>query len=523
MIGSTLGSWIIDAEVGHGPNGTVYQAHATSDPGRIAAIKILTHPSAREPDFLARFPAEMLTLQRLNHPNVARFYDSGVHGSQAWYASEWVDGTNCQQLLTSRTRNPETPGLYWAEMVMPIAVQVARAIRHGHHRSLLHRSIKPANVLVAADGTTKVTDFGIAKFLAIPPLNLPADPWGTIGYLAPEHFIGQPLTRKTDLYALGGLLYTLIAGRPLFLAETTIEFQHKHRFALPDRPALFAPDLSPDFDELICTLLEKNPSRRPAAAVMVLEELASIRGKCERKGRTVGWPPDGADPSETFTPLADDAATIPTDRPLMSRAIVVIPLFLLVVGLSLWLLFRPRPSAEELITAARPLLKSSNPSDWERAWEEYLVPLEDNYPGQYPEEIAAARARVEARRELRLALEVGRRARLPAESEQFFQQGLREARAGETAAARRTWELLILAFDGVEAAADWVNLAKLGLTELQRRPATTSKDRPQLQEALERAQRLQQAGDPAAASVFKALEELYRDHPEALAQIQDAR
>ncbi|MCZ2340701.1 MAG: serine/threonine protein kinase, partial [Bacteroidales bacterium] len=207
MTGGRVGNWILGEEIGRGSLGTTYRDRSTED-GRAAAVKILTPDSTRPPDFWQSFPAAMLFLQRLNHPNIARFYESGVSGGMAFYASEFVDGTNLATTLRNRPRKQDEPGLSWTDHLLRIAVQLARALRHGHHRSILHRSIQPANVLLAVDGTVKLTDFGVDKLLSPPPLSLSADAWGTIGFLAPEYFTGKPYTKRSDLYALGGVLYT---------------------------------------------------------------------------------------------------------------------------------------------------------------------------------------------------------------------------------------------------------------------------------------------------------------------------
>lgn len=244
MTGARIGSWILGSEIGRGPIGVVYKAVCTDDPERIAAIKLLNHPVTRTPEFLARFPAEMLGLQRLNHPNVARFYDSGVSGGTAYYTSEWVEGTDLATLTKARTRKPDDPA--WRDEFFRVGVQAARALKHGHHRSILHRDLKPGNVIVASNGMVKLTDYGVAKVLNLPPLGLSADPWGTAGFLAPEHFTGKPLTRRSDLYALGGVLYVVLAGRPPFTATSAAEYLHKHCYTLPERPANFVSKLPPD-------------------------------------------------------------------------------------------------------------------------------------------------------------------------------------------------------------------------------------------------------------------------------------
>jgi hypothetical protein len=532
MTGQRVGNWVLGEELGRGPHGIVYKAHAADDPARPAAVKVLHPDPARPPDFLLKFPAEMLAFHRLNHPNIVRFYDAGIiPGGSAWYATEFVDGTDAATLLKTRARKPDEPGLSWKDEAVSAAVQMARALKHGHHRSILHRNLKPSNVLIAKDGTVKLADYGVAKLFQQTPLNLPPDPMGTAGFLAPEHFTGKPLTRRSDLYALGGVLYTLVTGRPPFTASTTAEFLHKHCYTLPDRPAQFVRDLPPELDDLICGLLAKDPARRPATPAAVLEMLDQVRGKAERKGKKVVWPPDPGDASGPMPALAErderEVAGEPEHdtRPLMSRPLVVVPLFLLVVGVILALLLWPRPDPEELFLAGNSLMQSEDPADWDRAWEEYLGPLADRHPDHRADEVAAHKARIDGRRELRRSVEQGRLARYRSEGERLYYRGLKLAQAGDWAGARRTWEEVARAFAGVEAEAAWVRLARLALEELARRPPpATAVAPPALTAAVDHARTLREEGRAAEAdAVLDALEDLYRDDPAALEVIRKAR
>ncbi len=517
MIGARVGNWYLEAEIGRGGRGVVYRARGYDD-GRTAAVKLLTDPACRDAAFLARFPADMLALQRLSHPNIARFYDSGTHAGTAYYAAEFVDGTDLARLLEGGRRA-------WKEG-LAVAVQAARALKHAHQRGVLHRDLKPAHFVISANGTLKLLDCGVAKVLPPPPTTPPPARLGSEAYTPPEAAAGKPLTRRSDVYSLGGVLYTLLTGRPPFTAATAVELLHKQCYALPERPALVAPDLPAELDELVCDLLAKNPARRPASAAAVLEELDKVRGKLERKGDKVPWPPEtppdpDAAADETAAPAetggGDDDG--PEPRPLMRRPAVVVPLFVLaVVGLMTPLLW-PGPSADELMDAARPLLASADPADWDRAWDAYLTRLADRYPDRYEDEVRAAKDRIRDHREVRRAVADGAKADYRSDAERFTARGLRLAQAGDADAARRVWRDVVRAFGGIESERRWVDLAAAGLAALDAAPPKPPPpaDPAALRAAVDAAKR---QPDPAAA--LAALEDLYRDDPAALAAIREA-
>jgi hypothetical protein len=515
MTGATIGPWKLGDEVGRGPLGVVYRATDAADPGRVAAVKVLTAPLTRTPEFLLRFPGEMLPLQQLRHPNVARFLGSGVHSGLGYYASEWIDGTDLAARIKSAKREESTAG--WPTAVLGLAAEIARGLKHGHHRNTLHRDLKPTNVRITPDGTARLTDFGVAKAINLPPMAFDPDPFGSAGFLPPEYFTGRPLTRRSDLYSLGCVLYAAVTGRPPYTAGSVAEFMHKHCYVLPDRPSQFCPRLPPEFDDLICTLLNKDPARRPASAAAVLEALDHIRGKVERKGEKVAWPAAVVADEPAEVGDTTEVAEYDRPRPLMSRPWVVIPLFLLLLGVAATIYFWPRPTAEELYARARPLMESNDPADWERAMDEYLDPLADRFPGQHAEEIQAVKTKLRDHRGLRRALADGKKDHPMTEAERLYQRGLALLQAGDPAAARRVWAGLAAGHAGSEADARWVKLATTGAAELVGREPANGEQR--LAEVAAAAERAKAAGP----DVLDALEQAYLDDPPALAVVRKAR
>jgi eukaryotic-like serine/threonine-protein kinase len=521
MTGQRLGDWFLGNEIGIGPVAKVYAA-TSSEPGRCAVVKVFHHPELQRPEFLARFPAEVLALHRLNHVNIGKYYEAGVHDGRAWLALEALEGVDVVTQLR-RSAKPGEPGLSWNEEVLNIAVQVARALKHGHHRSVLHRDLKPSNLFLAEDGTVQLADFGLAKYLPVPVTSLPAEPFGTLGYLAPEHFNGKPVTRKSDMYSLGCLLYTLTTGRPPYTGTTVAEFTRKHCYTLPDRPALVVPDIPQELDELICALLAKDPNRRPQSAALVLEDLQQIRAKAERRGIKVNWPSDAPDTaaeidlySLTPTSSTDNLDPEPS-RSLMSRPTVIVPLCLGFLAVVLALLFWPKPSAQELRDEATKLMQSGDPDDWDRAWADYWQPLQENYPDEFREEVLGAKHKIEDARELRQTLLQAKRGTPNTEAERGYRAGLKLLELGEPALARRAWGNVVTVYGSIVGEERWVRAARKALEETAKLPPPTGRDRTSLETALNRWRKLRKEGKLEEAKSYReALEEFYRDEPAVL-------
>ncbi|QDU22986.1 serine/threonine protein kinase [Urbifossiella limnaea] len=462
MIGGRVGNWFVEAQIGDGPGGPVYAARGYDDPARRAAVKVF--PAATDPAFLDRFAGELLALQRLDHPNIARTFDSGTHAGRAYVASELAPGTDLARQL-------ETGRLTWRE-VLAVAVEAARALKHGHNRNLLHRDLKPAHLVRAPDGTVRLVGYGLAKVFP-PPLD-PGRPLGSASYLPPETAGGKPPTRRSDLYALGGVLYTLLTGRPPFAAATLVELTHKHCYALPERPRMLAPDVPLELDEFVCTLLAKEPTRRPASAGAVLDELERIRGKLERQGEAVTFPPKLKPDTAEAPALPASLGGIDPDpeapRPKLR-----------------WVWLWPIPAVLVAVALGYSL--------WPRG---------DDFDDDAVRDVVAAGVKPVVR----------------SDAERGFRRGLALAEAGEAEAARRAWLAVTAGFGGVESEAKWVGLAKAGLAALERRGPGARPDRRAFDAALARAKELPPAERTAA---LDALAELVRDDPAALEAVRAAR
>jgi hypothetical protein len=544
MIGQRLGPWTIASEIGRGAMGRIYRAERAADaPGEpaVAAVKVLSAELASDPVFVERFQREIAALKQLAHPNIVRFYDAGSADGHFYYSMEFVDGPDYQAIIGERGRLP------WAE-VLALALQVVPALKHAHDRGIIHRDLKPSNLLRAAgDGdavTVKLTDFGVAKLFAQPALTAAGSFVGTAAYLAPEQAAGKPATKRSDLYSFGGVLYTLLTGRPPFTGENPAELLHKHCYQVPDRPQRLVPEIPHDIDGLVMQLLEKDPARRPPDGLVLLRQLERLRGKYERKqsletmAGAAPKDPIGEAPTQVHTADVSEVAgaaggyrpgpaTItaglmrqeleelnkggPVAR-FFNHPLVLVAMLLACIGLIAYGITRKRLDPDELFANAKPLMNSDKPADWRRAWNEYLGPLQDRFPDNaHADEVKAFQEKLQDVGDQDRALDRAKSELPKSEAERFYRQGLALLQNGDAAGARRLWQGVATAFQGVAADERWVTLAERGVQRLE---SPTPARRESVDEALASARRFRDAGKlDEARRIWSAIEALYRDDP----------
>lgn len=264
-----IGPFIIGRQLGAGGMGVVYRATYT-ETGRDVALKVLPPGLIGDDKIRARFEREIGILKKLSHPNIVRYFGGGTHEGQRWYAMELIDGGAVSQLLKRRGRL--TP-----EQTIEAGRQICAALEHSHNAGIIHRDLKPGNLFITSKGRIKLGDFGIARDTEASPLTAVGKTVGTYAYMAPEQIRGSAvITRKTDLYAVGCLLYELLTGQTPFLADNPAEMLLAHMESEPFPVRAKCPTCPPALDQLIMRLLEKEPDDRPFDALAVHTELTEI-------------------------------------------------------------------------------------------------------------------------------------------------------------------------------------------------------------------------------------------------------
>ena len=221
---------------------------------RKVAIKILSASNARDKNFVARFKGEAQILAGLNHPNIVQVYDWGEFNSSYFICMEYIEGENLKEII-------EKKGAIPPDVVVDYAIQISGALHMAHKNNLIHRDIKPQNILITSEGRVKVTDFGIAKSMNT-DLTRTLNIMGTVHYISPEQAKGEVLDHRTDIYSLGIVLYEMLTADVPFRGESSIDISLKHISEIPLKPSELIENIPVRLEKIIMHCLEKNPLSR---------------------------------------------------------------------------------------------------------------------------------------------------------------------------------------------------------------------------------------------------------------------
>jgi len=264
-----FGPYEILDTLGHGGMGVVYRAH-DRNLGRTVALKILRDELRGESQVAARFQREAEAFARLDHPNIVHVYSVGTVEKIPYIAMEYVEG----ETLADRMRREG--GLSWRD-VLGYGAQIARALASAHEAQIIHRDIKPGNILIETSGRVRVTDFGIAKILnASTQLTTDGSRLGTPQYMCPERCRNLKVTPSSDLYSLGVVLFQAIAGRLPYDARSNVELVREISKGEPRRLREFVPEAPDAVERLLAYMMEKTPEQRPAGAAVLAESIGRV-------------------------------------------------------------------------------------------------------------------------------------------------------------------------------------------------------------------------------------------------------
>ncbi len=508
MAPKRLGSYELVEQLGRGGMGIVYAARHV-ETGERVAIKVLASELTSERGSLERFLREVKVLRQLQHPNIVRFIEAGRDGPYHFYVMEYIAGRSLAQEIIERKRLP------W-ERTVQLAVQICAGLKHAHDRGIIHRDLKPANLMVTDDDVLKLTDFGIAKVFAETRLTVTGSIVGTVEYMSPEQGAGKPATKRSDLYSLGAVLYTMLTGGPPFTGHTPAELIHKHRFARFDEPRAIVPDIPVWLNELVCQLLEKDPQGRPPDAYVVRRRLESVQRKVQLRhseaeetlGPTVvevGESSDGGSPGTST--LMQDMLRAHLDRErrrrllerFFQRSWLLLAALALVVGVVI--VIAANRGGEQRAWQRIQRLYDSGEEEELGLLELYLRDYLEKYPkGPHAKEVQRMMPEVLTARRRRLLLRspVVRYLRPPAnvlsEVERLYRKALLLYWLEGEEASRVVLEQIAAKADAVEAERHIVQLAREDLATLD----------------LQRAERLARAGRQAEAR--QLLERIIAQH-----------
>jgi eukaryotic-like serine/threonine-protein kinase len=268
LIGTLFdGRYRVIRRLGSGGMANVYLAE-DEELGRRVAIKVLDDKHANDEQFIERFRREAKNAASLSHPNIVSIYDRGEAEGTYYIAMEYIEGRTLKDLIVARGPLP-------VERAVSYARQILGAVRFAHRKGIVHRDIKPHNVLVDTDGRLKVTDFGIAR-AGTSQMTEAGSIIGTAQYLSPEQARGAPVDQRSDLYSVGVVLNEMLTGSVPFTGDTPVEIAMKHISAVPKPPSTERPDVPDDLDLVVLRSLAKDPRERFQSAEEMDAELGRV-------------------------------------------------------------------------------------------------------------------------------------------------------------------------------------------------------------------------------------------------------
>lgn len=266
MIGKTLGGrYEIIEQIGGGGMALVYKCLDLLL-NRKVAVKVLRSQFVHDEEFIRRFRREAQAAASLSHPNVVSIYDVGQEGDIHYIVMEYIDGTNLNEIIKERAPLPVEEAIHYS-------MQICDALGHAHQNEIIHRDIKPHNILIGKNGRVKVTDFGIARAVTSSTITQTGSVVGSVHYFSPEHAKGTSTGEKSDLYSLGIVMYQMLTGKLPFLGESPISVALKHLQEDVEDPRNVNPAIPQSVENIILKSMRKKPSERYDSAREMMQDL----------------------------------------------------------------------------------------------------------------------------------------------------------------------------------------------------------------------------------------------------------
>jgi len=346
--GEKIGFYEIRSVLGKGGMGTVYLADDHSL-DRQVALKMLPLHLSQAPDIVARFQREARALARLRHPNLMHIYTVGEHQGRPFFAMEYIRGSTLSSLIAKTGPLPPPQAVH-------IAAEVMSALDKVHKAGIIHRDIKPGNIMVDEDGRAVLMDFGLARQDTDAALTADHTVLGTPNYMSPEQARGERLDARTDIYSLGVVIYEMLTGGPPFKGKTSFEILRQHIESTVPPPSERQPDVPPELDAVTARALAKSPADRfqnvgemAAALSQVYRNATLVRLARVARGDTaptVLAAPPGPDFASTIA-LSETAPSRRAGRGRGLRRLLrpgAVAALVVLAALLAWLVFRPAPA-----------------------------------------------------------------------------------------------------------------------------------------------------------------------------------
>ena len=284
-------------KIGLGGMATVYKARDMIL-NRFVAVKILRDEFTTDAEFIKRFNVEAQAAASLNHPNIVGVYDVGKDDNLYYIVMELIKGKTLKEII-------DIDGMLPWKWSVNVAIQIASALEVAHRNNIIHRDIKPHNIIITEDGVAKVTDFGIAKAVSNSTITAFGSTLGSVHYFSPEHAKGGITDAKSDLYSLGVVLYEMLTGKVPFDADTPVSIALKHMQEAPIPPREVNPNIPSGLDDIIMKAMQKDPNDRYASASEMLQDLREVLKNPEGTFMTKPYALSN-DATQRFEPLKDE-------------------------------------------------------------------------------------------------------------------------------------------------------------------------------------------------------------------------